>query len=142
MARRPRRRPRAWPRLDLLRGLALASPVSPTLAIVLPRLSGVSVDMTLAGYVVVFFFLAAAACGRVIADLGFLMEISPDDRRPGDTEYRNVLVAPSRLLPLIAGSLASVWSFQALFAVAAVAVRVQLAVRTGLEAASRAVEVR
>jgi len=49
------------------------------------------------------------------------MEISPGTRRPEYSGYMNALVAPSRVLPFVAGALLEVLSFQTLFAVSAAA---------------------
>jgi len=125
-------------KLSLLRLLAAISVISPMLAILTPWVSGLSPGLTLPAYAVVFFFLGAVSSGRIIAELGYLMEISPDHRRPEYSGYMNALVAPSRLLPLMAGSLVSLFSFQALFAVAALGVLARLAVLAKLERASAA----
>ena len=98
----------------------MISAISPLLAIALPVLD-LSPNGTLAGYALVFFFVGASLSGEIIGDLGYLMEISPDDRRPEYSGYMNALVAPSRLLPVVAGALLEIISFQALFAVAAAA---------------------
>ncbi|MEE9157237.1 MAG: hypothetical protein V3U60_02460, partial [Gammaproteobacteria bacterium] len=55
---------------------------------------------SLAGFAVVFLLLGALGNGITIAMLGYLMEISPDDRRPAYSGYFNALVAPAALLPL------------------------------------------
>ncbi len=69
-----------------------------------------------------FFFLGATLNGGIIADLGYLMEISPDNRRPEYSGYMNALVSPTKLLPLGAGVLVEVISFQFLFSLALLAV--------------------
>lgn len=107
-------------KLSLLKALAVTSAVSPLLAIVLPALR-LSPEGTLAGYALVFFFVGASVSGEIIGDLGYLMEISPDDRRPEYSGYMNALVAPSRLLPFVAGALLEILSFETLFAVAVAA---------------------
>jgi len=48
-----------------------------------------------------FAVLGAAGNGATIAQLGYLMEISPDDRRPAYSGYFNALIAPATLLPLL-----------------------------------------
>jgi len=122
-------------KLSLLKALGVTSAVSPLLAIVLPALS-LSPEGTLAGYALVFFFVGASISGEIIGDLGYLMEISPDDRRLEYSGYMNALVAPSRLLPFVAGALLAILSFQILFAVAvAAALLGRLAVVQRLEAA-------
>jgi len=105
-------------KLSLLKVLALSSGISPLLAIVLAS-SALPPSAVVAGYAVVFFFVGATVSGEIIGDLGFLMEISPDDRRPEYSGYMNALVAPSRLLPLVGGVLLEVLSFQFLFMLAA-----------------------
>lgn len=107
-------------KLSLLKVLAVIGAISSLLAIVLPILD-LSSSETLAGYALVFFFVGASVSGEIIGDLGYLMEISPDDRRPEYSGYMNALVAPSRLLPVVAGALLEILSFQAVFAVAAAA---------------------
>lgn len=124
-------------KLSLLKALGWTSGVSPGLAMMLSWLAVGSAGITLAGYAVIFFFLGSVSSGRVIADLGYLMEISPDDRRSEYSGYMNVLVAPSRLLPLVAGSLVGVWSFPPLFALAVLAVPARLAVLAALGPGAR-----
>jgi hypothetical protein len=46
------------------------------------------------------------------------LEIAPEDRRPSYMAFMRVLQAPTVLMPLIAGSIAELYSFQAAFAVA------------------------
>ena len=104
-------------KLGLLKALAMTSAISPLLAIVLPVLD-LSPNGTLAGYALVFFFVGASVSGEIIGDLGYLMEISPDDHRPEYSGYMNALVAPSRLLPFVAGALLEVVSLPVLFTVA------------------------
>ena len=119
-------------KLSLLKALTVTSAVSPLLAIVLPALT-LSPEGTVAGYALVFF-VGASISGEVIGDLGYLMEISPDDRRPEYSGYVNALVAPSRLLPFVARVLLEVLSFHILFgAAAAAALLGRLAVLRSLE---------
>ena len=77
-------------------------------------------------FVAVFFVLGAVGGGRTIAYLGYLMEISPDDRRPAYSGYFNALVAPAALLPIVAAGIAAVASFAAVFATALVAALLQV----------------
>jgi MFS family permease len=123
----------------LVTGASLASPV---LALLLPWLSQALPIVTLPGYMLVFFSLGAVAGGRVIAELGYLIEISPDDRRPEYSAYTNVLVAPSRLLPLVAGAMVQVVSFPLLFLVAAGATLARLVALEQLRRTPRTVHPR
>ena len=72
---------------------------------------------TLAGFAVVFLLLGAVDNGITIAMLGYLMEISPDDRRPAYSGYFNALVAPAALLPLAGAVIVEVTSLAGVFAV-------------------------
>ena len=120
-------------KLSLLKMLALSSGISPLLAIVLAA-SALPPSTVVAGYAVVFFFVGATVSGEIIGDLGFLMEISPDDRRPEYSGYMSALVAPSRLLPLVGGVLLEALSFELLFALAAgAALLARLAVLRSLD---------
>ena len=92
----------------------------------------------LAGFVVVFFLLGALGSGITIAMLGYLMEISPDDRRPAYSGYFNALVAPAALLPVAGAAIAEVTSLSGVFVVSLGAATLQyLTVRRlrGLSAA-------
>ncbi len=82
-------------KLSLLKVVAAVSLISPLIALLLLWLSHAIPVPTVLGYALLFFSLGSAASGRVIAELGYLMEISPDDRRPEYSAYANVLVAPS-----------------------------------------------
>ncbi len=75
-----------------------------------------------------FFVLGALINGMTIGYLGFLMEISPDDRRPAYSAYFNALASPAALLPLVGAAIVTAASLEILFAVAAMAAIVQLAV--------------
>jgi len=46
----------------------------------------------------------------------YLLEIAPEDRCPSYMVFMRVLQAPTVLMPLIAGSIAELYSFQAAFA--------------------------
>ncbi len=72
---------------------------------------------TLAGFAMVFLLLGAVDNGITIAMLGYLMEISPDDRRPAYSGYFNALVAPAALLPLAGAVIVEVTSLAGVFAV-------------------------
>jgi hypothetical protein len=81
-------------------------------------------------FVAVFFLLGAVGNGATIAQLGYLMEISPDERRPAYSGYFNALAAPATLLPLAGAAVAQTISFAALFATSLAATLLQfLAVR-------------
>jgi hypothetical protein len=123
-------------KLSLLKAVAAASLLGPILAMLLPPLSELAPGVAVPGYVLVFCSQGAVSSGRVVAELGYLMEISPDERRPEYSAYTNALVAPSRLLPLLAGSLVEWMSFHALFGLAAAAVAGRLVVLSRLDRAT------
>ncbi|MDP9414354.1 MAG: MFS transporter, partial [Pseudomonadota bacterium] len=77
-------------------------------------------------FVVVFAVLGAVGNGQTIAYLGYLMEISPDDRRPAYSGYFNALAAPATLLPIVGAAIAEAASYSAVFAVSAAAAVLQL----------------
>jgi len=78
----------------------------------------------------VFVLLGAVGNGGTIAQLGYLMEISPDDRRPAYSGYFNALAAPAALLPLAGAAIAETASYAAVFAASGMAAALQfLAVR-------------
>ena len=73
-------------------------------------------------FAAMFFVLGAVGNGRTIAYLGYLMEISPDDRRPAYSGYFNALAAPAALLPIAGAGLAAATSFTVGFAAALAAI--------------------
>ena len=60
-----------------------------------------------------------------IGYLGYLMEISPDDRRPAYSGYFNALASPAALLPLAGAAIVDAISLEAVFVVAALAATIQ-----------------
>ena len=85
---------------SLLEGVAMLRAVPPLLTLVWSSFAAMTAVPSLAGFAVVFLLLGALGNGITIAMLGYLMEISPDDRRPAYSGYFNALVAPAALLPL------------------------------------------
>ena len=76
-------------------------------------------------FAVVFALLGAVGNGSTIAYLGYLMEISPDNRRPAYSGYFNGLAAPAALLPMAGGAVAEAGSFAAVFALSLTAAVLQ-----------------
>jgi MFS family permease len=70
-----------------------------------------------AGFAAVFMLLGALINGGTIAMLGYLMEISPDDRRPAYSGYFNAIVAPAALLPIAGAAIVETVSLSGVFAV-------------------------
>ena len=110
---------------SLLEGLTLLRTVPPLLTIAWSLAVAAGSLPALAGFAVVFFLLGAISNGITIAMLGYLMEISPDDRRPAYSGYFNALVAPAALLPLAGAAIVEVVSLTAVFAVSFLAALLQ-----------------
>ncbi|MEE8516344.1 MAG: MFS transporter [Alphaproteobacteria bacterium] len=114
-------------KLSLLRLVAIFAAVAPALALMWMEFGGVGRQQTLLWFALVFFLLGAVNNGSTIAQLGYLMEISPDERRPAYSGYFNALVAPVSLLPIFGGALAAVASSYAyVLAISLVAALLQL----------------
>ncbi len=110
---------------SLLEGVALLRSVPPLLTIAWSLAVATGSLPTLAGFALVFFLLGALTNGFTIAMLGYLMEISPDHRRPAYSGYFNALVAPAALLPLAGAAIVEVVSLTAVFAVSLLAALLQ-----------------
>lgn len=76
-------------------------------------------------FAAVFAILGAAGNGATIAQLGYLMEISPEAARPAYSGYFNAFIAPATLLPLLGALVVRVGALDAVFAASAVAVVLQ-----------------
>ncbi len=76
-------------------------------------------------FTIIFVLLGAAGNATTIAYLGYLMEISPDDRRPAYSGYFNALAAPAALLPIVGAAIAAAGSDGAVFATSATAALLQ-----------------
>lgn len=108
---------------SLLEGVALIGALAPLLTL-LWLLANPTVEV-LPWFTVVFVILGAVGNGGTIAQLGYLMEISPDDRRPAYSGYFNALAAPAALLPIAGAALAGVASYATVFAVSGTAALLQ-----------------
>jgi MFS family permease len=96
--------------------LRLGPPVA--IVMILNFGSAYSDSLLLGGFVVIFTTLGALMNGTTIGYLGYLMEISPDDRRPAYSAYFNVFAAPAAFLPLIGGLALTTVSLTGLFVLA------------------------
>jgi MFS family permease len=117
-------------KLSLLKAIAMAR-IFPPMAVLILGL-GLALDgaQLLGFYVVIFFVTGALANGLTIAVIGFLMEISPDDRRPAYSGYFNAITAPAFLLPLLAGIIATFFRLLVVFALSTVAAVLQFGILT------------
>ncbi len=100
---------------SLLEGVVLMRAVPPLLTIAWVSIAGVSSVPALVGFAVVFLLLGAVGNGITIAVIGYLMEISPDHRRPAYSGYFNAIVAPAALLPLAGAAIVEATSFTGVF---------------------------
>lgn len=113
---------------SLLEAVAAISTLAPFL--VLAWIATGHIAAVLPWFTAVFVLLGAVGNGGTIAQLGYLMEISPDDRRPAYSGYFNALAAPAALLPLAGAAIAEASSYAAVFAASGMAAVLQfLAVR-------------
>jgi MFS family permease len=111
---------------SVLEGSAAVGAIAPALALIWIASAERWGDVALPYFALVFALLGAAGNGSTIAQLGYLMEISPDNRRPAYSGYFNAIVAPVTLLPMAAGAAAqAVDSFAAVFAIGGVAAVLQ-----------------
>lgn len=76
-------------------------------------------------YIALFFVIGGLAIGLTIVVISFLMEISPDDRRPAYSGYFNTITAPAFLLLLLAGIIATVAGLNIIFILSALAAAMQ-----------------
>ena len=109
--------------LELAAGVGLVAPLLTLVWLLLYQAGGAG---DLLWFALVFFVLGAASNGSVIAVLGYLMEISPDARRPAYSGYFNVMVAPAALLPMAGALVAETTSYATVFAISSVAALLQL----------------
>jgi len=119
-------------KLPLLRAAAPLALIGPIVAVVLGSVAGLPAPIITTLYVAIFFLNGACTSGRVVGDLGYLMEISPDDRRAEYSGYLNTWLAPVRLLPVLA-AVAEPWiSLNGTFAFAAIAAAARIRVLSAL----------
>ena len=78
-------------------------------------------------FVLLFATVGALVNGMTIGYLGYLMEISPNERRPAYSAYFNALASPAALLPLAGAAVADAWSLEVVFGLATLAATLQLA---------------
>lgn len=111
---------------SLLEGVAAICMLAPLMALAWLATGGLVA--ALPWFVVVFALLGAVGNGGTIAQLGYLMEISPDDRRPAYSGYFNALAAPAALLPLAGAAIAEAATYAAVFAASGAAAALQFLV--------------
>ncbi len=110
---------------SLLQFIACCRIIPPVIILAVSLLPNISENILNYTYVIVFFILGALANGLTIAVIGFLMEISPDDKRPSYSGYFNAIAAPAFLFPLLGGVIGSVTGIWIVFVISAIAALVQ-----------------
>lgn len=112
-------------KLAMLRTVAVIRMVPPLIALWL-----IWAGAGLIGFALLFVLIGAMMNGVTIGYLGYLMEISPDDRRPAYSAYFNAMASPAALLPLLGAGFVSLLSIHAVFVAAALAALCQVALLT------------
>jgi MFS family permease len=111
----------------------------PPLAMLLMLMHGVLAEgARLLAFAGLFVAIGALINGMTIGYLGYLMEISPDERRPAYSAFFNVLASPAALLPLLGAIVARLVSLEAVFALAVAAAATQLGLLRKLRTAHEA----
>jgi MFS family permease len=80
----------------------------------------------LLGFAALFFVIGAMMNGVTIGYLGYLMEISPNDRRPAYSAWFNALASPAALLPLLGATFVALIGIETVFVAAILAALWQL----------------
>ncbi|MBI4196014.1 MAG: MFS transporter [Betaproteobacteria bacterium] len=111
---------------ELLEVVAALNTAAPMLTLIWIASGGRWNELALTYFGCVFLLLGAVGNGSTIAQLGYLMEISPDDRRPAYSGYFNVLVAPAALLPIAGGAIMHEASAAPVFALSLAAAVLQI----------------
>ena len=112
-------------KVSLLKAIALGRVLPPVVILAMSAAVTGHDDYIFLIFLALFFISGALANGLTIAVIGFLMEISPDDKRPAYSGYFNAITAPAFLLPLLAGIIASVFGLWVVFAISMLAALAQ-----------------
>ena len=113
-------------KLSLLTAVAMLSMVPPVLT-----LAWIGIEPPVSSevwFATVFVILGATGNGATIAQLGYLMEISPEAQRPAYSGYFNALIAPASLFPLVGAYIVRSTSLSAVFVASTLAVLLQVLV--------------
>lgn len=121
-------------KVSLLKAIALGRVVPPLLVLLAVLALSLPQAVLFWFFMGVFFLTGALANGLTIAVIGFLMEISPDDKRPAYSGYFNAITAPAFLLPLLAGIVASVFGLPIVFAISLLAAGMQFVLLSKIRA--------
>lgn len=123
-------------KLVLLQAVGVLRLVPPMAALAVVAVDGsLTPKITLVAFTLLFVAVGALVNGMTIGYLGYLMEISPDERRPAYSAYFNALASPAALLPLAGAAVADASSLEAVFGLAALAAAWQLTLYARLSGA-------
>jgi Na+/melibiose symporter-like transporter len=96
----------------------LSVPIIATLSYYLPSynfpLLGLY-DLRVVVFIIAFTISAISMKGRGMGFMNYILELSPEERRPSYLAFMSVLLAPTVLVPLVGGIIAELISFQATF---------------------------
>lgn len=115
-------------KLRLAQCVGLVRLLPPVMALVLVRADSAGSDLRLIGFIALFATVGVLINGTTIGYLGYLMEISPDDRRPAYSAYFNTLASPAALLPVLGALIVEFSSYSGVFIAAFFAAVLQLLV--------------
>ncbi len=110
---------------SLLQAIAMGRVVPPILVLTIGWLWSPTPQGLLIAFLGLFFVLGALANGLTIAVIGYLMEISPVEKRPSYSGYFNALTSPAFLFPLLGGLLVSATGFTLVFSISLAAAGLQ-----------------
>ena len=110
---------------SLLKGIAVGRILPPAMILLLSPGQFFDANQMFYMFAGIFFVHGALANGLTIAVIGFLMEISPNNRRPAYSGYFNAITAPAFLLPLLAGIIGSLFGLSIVFAISMLAAMLQ-----------------
>jgi len=112
-------------KLQLLQAVGVVRLLPPVVALALLMID-LDAGVRLAAFALLFGTIGMLINGMTIGYLGYLMEISPDDRRPAYSAYFNSLASPAALLPIAGAAIVQIISIHAVFIAAAFAAVAQL----------------
>ena len=111
----------------LLIPMALLGVVAPLMTLVWLGAQWEQRSMALVWFGIVFAVLGSVNTGDTIAHLGYLWEISPNEKRPAYSGYFGMFIAPAALLPFAAAFIGEIFSFSAVFTISLAASLVHMA---------------
>lgn len=115
-------------KVSLLKIIAIARIFPPLAILFLSLFNFIESNQIFYFYLLIFFITGALANGLTIAVIGFLMEISPPDKRPAYSGYFNAITAPAFLLPLFAGIIANYFGLTIIFVLSMLAAIAQFTI--------------